>query len=150
MTSGLNQLKSKVSISLIILSAGFVVSLFLPITHLRLLGDISYYRALPSQAYLLIVLCLTVIVFLRINLRRSTLIPIFGLWITLFTPFIEKYLFNSNQNLFTSISQKAGGSFKSLLTNIIFGSADLTWGGYLMLVMLTGITLLGILKLVSR
>lgn len=128
--------------SAVALAAG----VFLPLTRLPLVGDVTYFRIAELEAGLVIVLCFLTGALLVGGRAKLTLIPALGIWVTLFYPAIEQFVRAGNSRLADAVTDRAGRIMAEFAADLFMNIAEFSWGGLLFVIALVSLTLSALVR----
>lgn len=125
------------------------VGVFLPLTKLIIVGEVSYHDVAELEAYLIIGLAIAGQVLSRLYPRLAVFAPL-GCWVVLFYPAIEQAMKSDSGGLLSQARDRAQGAMQEfaadLLPDLISNIADFHWGGFVFLASLISFTLLGLMR----
>ncbi|MBT4161706.1 MAG: hypothetical protein HOC70_14290 [Gammaproteobacteria bacterium] len=129
-----------IDIAIYATAALLAVSVFLPITSLPVIGDVSYNRVADIESYLVILFCVSAPILLFLDKAKFVVASAAGVWLTLLFPAIRD-LFKSDDGGFLSKAvDKASGAMQDFAADLFLNIADFSWGGYVFLIALLGFT----------
>lgn len=121
------------------------VGVFLPLTRFAVVGDVSYFDITQFEAYLVIALAISAPILFMLKLSRLLLIPVAGVWITLFLPWVKELINSGDGTLVGQLSNKAASLKNEFAADLFLNITDYAWGGYVFLAGLILFTVSGLL-----
>lgn len=131
-------------------AAILAVSVFLPLTKLAIVGDVSYHEIASTESYIVILLALSAPVFIFIKQAKFVLASVIGVWITLFLPWVKQFFSSSDDTLMGKISGKSAEIMNDFAAELFLNIGRYEWGGYLLLIALLVFTVAGILRSLGK
>ncbi len=125
------------------------IGVFLPLTTLRVIGDVSYEDVADVEAYMIIGVVIAGVV-LALTKPRLTGLAAVGVWVVLMWPAIEDLFRSNDSGIFSGLEDSARRIMHDfaadLLPDLVSNIADFHWGGFVFLLSLLGFTFFGIAK----
>jgi hypothetical protein len=122
------------------------VSVFLPLTKLAIVGNVSYHDIASTEAYIVILLALSGPVFIFIRQSKFILASVAGVWLTLFFPWVKQFFSSNDSTLMGQLSGKSAEIMNDFAAELFLNITRYEWGGYLLLGSLLVFTAAGILR----
>ena len=122
------------------------VSLFLPMTSLPVIGEVSYNRVADIESYLVIAFCVAAVGLLLAGKSRFVAGSAIGVWVTLLFPAIRNALRTEDDGLLARAAKQASGKLQEFAGDLFMNVLDFSWGGYVFLVALLGFTIACVLR----
>lgn len=115
----------------ITLSAGAVgVGVFLPLLHIPIYGTVTYHRAAPVEAWIIITCAVTAPLLLWMRRPRLCPLPAAGVWMTLCFPQIRDSLSRPpSGGLQRSVADASAGATRAA-SDFFAEISDFLWGGW--------------------
>jgi hypothetical protein len=126
------------------------VGVFLPITSMAVVGDVSYNRIAEIESYIVILLAISGPAFLFIKQHKFILASVIGVWVTLLFPALEGLFQKTDTSLMGKISSKASGAMQEFASELFLNVFQFSWGGYIFLIGLLLFTAVGILRSMKK
>ena len=117
------------------------VGVFLPLTRFAVIGEVSYFDITQFEAYLVIALAIAAPVLVMLKLVRLLWLPVIGVWITLFLPWVKEFLNASDESFMGQLSNKAASLKNEFAADLFLNISEYIWGGY---IFMTGLILFSV------
>ncbi len=126
------------------------VGVFLPLTSLAVIGDVSYNRIAQLESYIVILFAVSAPAFVFIKQTKFTLGSVIGVWITLLLPAIQSLLKSPDNSALGKLTSKAAGKMQEYAADLFLNVFDFSWGGYIFLAGLLLFTYAGIMRALKK
>jgi hypothetical protein len=121
-----NNLESAVYVSAVAVAMG----VFLPLTHLPIYGDVTYYRIAHLEALLVVLFALAAPAMLYVKKNKLLWLAPAAICLTLLFPAIKGLLSPKGKGgVFGQLGDSASSAMGEFATNIFMNIADFSWGG---------------------
>lgn len=144
-----NKLNNKIDLAVYVTALALAVSVFLPLTHIPIVGDVSYHRVAEVEAYIVVFFCVSSIGLLVAGMPKLTVLAPIGVWITLFFPAIRNAMDTDDGGLFADVTDRATGIMQEFAADLFLNVAEFGWGGYVYLIALITFTAACSLRLIK-
>ena len=135
-----------IEIGIYISATLLAVGVFLPLTSLPVIGDVSYNRVAEVESYIVVAAALSATVLIFTGMQKFTFVSAAVVWLTLLFPAI-KSLFKSDDGGFLSKTlDKAQGVMQDFAADLFLNVAEFSWGGFIFLIGLLAFTVTCILR----
>ena len=122
------------------------VGVFLPLTTMAVIGDVSYNRIAELESYIVILFAVSAPVFIFIKQPKFVLASAAGVWITLLLPALKSLFKSSDTSTLGKLSAKASGAMQDFAADLFLNVFEFSWGGYLFLLGLIVFTVACVLR----
>jgi len=122
------------------------ISVFLPLTSLPLIGDVSYNRVADIESYIVIAFCASAAGLLIIGQAKFTFVSAIGVWVTLLFPAIQGAFRSEDSGFLSKVTDKASSALSEFAADLFLNVTDFSWGGYIFLLALLGFTVTCVLR----
>lgn len=127
-------------------AAALAASVFLPLTHIPIVGEVSYHRVAEIEAYIVVSCCIVAMGLLIAGMRRLSFLAPIGVWITLFFPAVRNAMSSDDGGLFSDVKDKATGIMQEFAADLFLNVTEFGWGGFVFLIALIVFTLVSVLR----
>lgn len=110
-----------------------IIGVFLPLTNFAVIGNVSYFDITQFEAYLVVAFAAAGPVLVMIKLTRLLWLPVIGIWVTLFLPWVKEIINSGDSSLLGQISNKATALKNEFAADLFLNVSQYIWGGYLFL-----------------
>lgn len=141
--------RKTISLTVYITAILLAASVFLPLTRVAIIGDVSYHRIAETEACLVVLLSLSAPALILLEKSRLTLVSVLGVWLVLLFPAIKHRFRPDDGNILSQVSERAAGVMQEFAADLFLNVAEYSWGGYVFLLGLAGFTATGIIKSVK-
>ena len=125
--------KQNLEMMIYISAVMLAVGVFLPLTTMAVIGDVSYNRIAELESYLVILLAISAPVFLFIKQPKYILVSAIGVWVTLLFPAIKGLFQSTDSSTLGKLSAKASGAMQDFAAEMFLNIFKFSWGGYIFL-----------------
>ena len=134
------------NIALYVFAVLLGVSVFLPLTSLPIVGDVSYNRIADIESYIVVALCIAAIGLVFTNMKKFIIFPAIGVWVTLLFPAIKGMFESDDGGFLSKATDKASGVMQDFAADLFMNVTDFSWGGFVFLLALLGFTVVSVLR----
>lgn len=136
-----NQLQLTIYVSALLLATG----VFLPLTSLPVVGEVSYYRIARIESWLVVAFALSApALILGGKAKWAVLAPI-GVWGVLLFPAIRSYFESTNQTALGKLGDQVTSAMVDFSADLFLNIAEFEWGGFIFILALFFFTLAGVI-----
>jgi hypothetical protein len=122
------------------------ISVFLPLSSLPVIGDVTYNRIADIESYIVITFCVAAVGLLLAGKAKSVVLTAVGVWATFLFPAIRNALQSDDDGFLSRATNQASGKLREFAGDLFLHITDFSWGGYILLVALVGFTIAGVLR----
>ena len=126
------------------------VGVFLPLTTLAVIGDVSYNRIAQLESYVVILFAISAPVFVFIKQPKFILASVIGVWVTLFLPALKGLFKSTDSSMLGKLASKASGVMQDYAADLFLNVFSFSWGGYLFLAGLFLFTYAGVMRSLKK
>ena len=126
------------------------VGVFLPLTTLAVIGDVSYSRIAQLEAYIVILFAVSAPIFVFIRQPKFILASVIGVWVTLLLPAIKSLFKTSDGSMLGQLANKASSVMQDYAAELFFNVFSFSWGGYIFLAGLLLFSVAGVLRVLKK
>jgi hypothetical protein len=138
--------KLHLDIAIYISASLLAVGVFLPITSLSVIGDVTYNRIAEFESYIVVACAIATCVLLGIDKVKLIIIPVIGIWVTLLFPAIQNALKSDEGGFLSKTVNKASGAMQDFAADLFLNVTDFSWGGFVFLLALIVLTISAVLR----
>lgn len=119
---------------------------FLPLTSLPVIGDVSYNRIAEIESYIVVSLAISTPLLMLAEKARMILLTVTGIWLTLLFPAIERLMQSDGGGPLSKVMNKTHSAMQDFAADLFLHITDFSWGGYLLLIGLLSLTVSGLMR----
>jgi len=142
--------KKNVELAIYVSAILLAVGVFLPLTSLPIIGDVTYTSIAQIESYVVIFFAVTAPVFISIKSHRLLLVSVIGAWVTLLFPAIESLLTPKDTSLLGKLGDKASSVMQEFAADLFLNIVEFSWGGFIFLLGLLLFTVFGIMRALQK
>lgn len=125
----------QLDLTIYLAAAALAISVFLPLTRLPVIGEVSYYTIASLESYLIVACSIAAGALIIGGSPRLTILSAVGTWIILLFPAIEQLL-KQDSSLLSSVRDRASSAATEFAADLFMNVAEFSWGGLLFLISL--------------
>jgi ABC-type enterochelin transport system permease subunit len=122
------------------------VGVFLPLTKLPILGEVTYNRVAEIESFLVIGFAILGVVFLQIKKHRFIPIAVAGVWLAMLFQTVRGLLQPKDTSLVGQMTSKATSALVEFGSEFFLNIFEFSWGGFVLLIGLLGFTCTGVVR----
>lgn len=135
------RLQLMIYLSALLLALG----VFLPLTSMPVIGEVSYFRAANVEACLVVIFALCAPALMLSGKQRLCLLPVIGVWGVLLFPALRDALRSRNASSLQQLGNGVSSAMSDFTADLFLNIADFHWGGLVFLLALLAFTLSSVL-----
>jgi hypothetical protein len=121
------------------------LGVFLPLTTMPLIGEVSYFRGANVEACLVVIFALCAPALMLSGKQRLCLLPVIGVWGVLLFPAFRDFLRSRNASSLQQLGNGVSSAMADFTADLFLNITDFHWGGLVFLLALLAFTLSSVL-----
>ena len=121
------------------------VGVFLPLTRMAVVGNVTYHQIAELEAYLVIAFAGAGILLSFLKLKKLVPLAVLGIWVALFLPLIQQLISSQDKTLLGQLSHQANAAMNEFAMQMLWSLDAYQWGGFVFLAGLALFTGCGLL-----